>query len=154
MMDFPTRIRSEVSVALPPGSSLEGIRARVVHRLVSKGAVVTSQTEEKVQFKVTDAVMNWNPLAQCGEGSFKVEATPAGIRLRYDLDVVYFIQQLGFMAFLFVPLILLALAAALFQGAYALLAFLVLAALIGLPGTYLVRSWQVKSLFKTAIRHG
>ena len=57
------------------------------------------------------------------------------------------------MAFLSVPVIMLALAAA-FQGAYYLLAFLAFAALLGLPGTYLARSMQVKILFRSAIRNG
>jgi uncharacterized protein with HEPN domain len=71
-LDFPTRVRSEVFVSVPRGSTNEDLRGRVLRRLISKGAVVTGVTEGSVHFRVQGAILNINPLSQCRSGWFSV----------------------------------------------------------------------------------
>jgi hypothetical protein len=95
-MDFPTRIRSDVVVAVPPGSTDEDIRQKVARRLVSKRAIITEIADNMVQFRVEGAVLNINPLSQCRKGSFKIETVPDGIKVSYDLDVTNIVQRVFF----------------------------------------------------------
>lgn len=153
-MDFPTRIRSEVFVAVPRGSTNEDIRERVSRQLLRKGAIVSAVTDDAIEFRVEGAVLNINPLSQCRKEAFKVKTIPVGSKVSYDLDVTYLVQRFGFSVFLSVPIILLALFAALFGRACILLIFLAVSYFGGLPVSYLILSWQARGLFRRAVMSG
>jgi hypothetical protein len=79
---------------------------------------------------------------------------PGGAKVIYDLDIAYLLQCFCFLVFLLIPVILLALFVAAFEGACYLLVFFLMFGVAALPGGYLICSRQAKSLFKGAIVQG
>lgn len=115
-MNFPLWIRSQVTVTAPGKLTDAEVLQRITDQLVSKGAIITSVISNSVQFHIERVLLSINPLAACRAGSVAFERVSGAIRISYELDVRYLVGWMGALAFLFVPLILVALFVALLQA--------------------------------------
>ncbi len=93
---------------------------------------------------------NWNPLAPCRKGASQVEKVHGGIRVEYELYLLYLLIWTSTMALVLYVFGLIAL----LQGNVVPLALFGVFFGAVIPLTYVVYSWRSKSLFMNATLPG
>ena len=149
-MNFPRWIRSEVTIAYTSDADKEEVCRRIARTLESRGATGIEVREGKAHFRAERAMGNWNPLTPCRKGAFQVEEVHDGIRVEYELDLLYLLVWTSAVALfpcVFGLIVLL-------QGNVVPLAQFAVFFGASIPLNYTFYFWRSKSLFRNAVLLG